>query len=297
MGTAQFAVIDVETTGFGRNDRVIEIGVVHVDADLNIEREWSSLVNPRRDVGPTWVHGLRGGDLDTAPSFDDLADELIHALAGRVIVAHNAAFDRRMLNQELERHQKPALPEGLCTYKQTRLKLVDACQQHGIALRDHHSALADARATAALFAKVWTTMPAASQRQQLATTEPVVSLAGGGSGRSRARPRTAAPSVVASEGASLSIHQLRNKTIAFSGDSNLQLTDGRALKRPLARQLVAEAGMTNAVDITHGVDYLVTPDIASPSKKARHARSKGVTIIDEIDFWRALNVATCPRRG
>ncbi len=297
MGATQFAVIDVETTGFGRDDRVIEIGVVHVDASLKVKNEWSSLVNPGRDVGPTWVHGLRAGDLVAAPSFDGLADELFSRLAGRVIVAHNAAFDRRMLNQELKSHQKPELPEGLCTYKLTRLKLIDACRQHGVALRDHHSALADARATAALFAKVWPTMTSDAQQHQLAATGPVASRADGSSARSRAVARTASPAVMASTKTALSINQLRNKTIAFTGDSNLQLTDGRALKRQLARQLVASAGLNNAVEVTHSVDYLVTPDIASPSKKARHARSKGVTIIDEIEFWQALNVATSPRRG
>ncbi len=74
-----------------------------------------------------------------------------------------------------------------------------------------------------------------------------------------------------------------------------QLSDGRALKRPLARALVVSAGMKTAVDITHAVDYLVTADVGSSSKKARHARSKGVTIIDEIDFWQMLDVATVPR--
>jgi DNA polymerase III epsilon subunit-like protein len=48
-----FAVIDFETTGLvpERTDRVVEIGVVLTDDNGHIEHEWTTLVNPHRDVG------------------------------------------------------------------------------------------------------------------------------------------------------------------------------------------------------------------------------------------------------
>ncbi|WP_143026021.1 exonuclease domain-containing protein [Leucobacter chromiiresistens] len=60
-----FAVIDFETTGFvpERNDRVVEVGVVLLDETGQQEHSWTTLVNPRRDVGASHVHGISGGDL------------------------------------------------------------------------------------------------------------------------------------------------------------------------------------------------------------------------------------------
>ena len=54
-----FAVIDVETTGFGKSDRVVEAAVVLLDPNnLNIVDEFETLVNPLRDIGAIHVHGI-----------------------------------------------------------------------------------------------------------------------------------------------------------------------------------------------------------------------------------------------
>ena len=59
-----FAVIDFETTGISpeRGDRVTEVGLVLTDDFGAIEYEWSTLVNPRRDVGASHIHGLTARD-------------------------------------------------------------------------------------------------------------------------------------------------------------------------------------------------------------------------------------------
>lgn len=58
------AVIDFETTGLvpERADRVVEVGIVLTDDDGGIEHEWTTLVNPHRDVGASHIHSpqLRG---------------------------------------------------------------------------------------------------------------------------------------------------------------------------------------------------------------------------------------------
>ena len=57
------AVVDVETTGLfpSRHDRIIEIGIVVIRPDGDVSVEFESLVNPKRDIGPTSVHGLTSG--------------------------------------------------------------------------------------------------------------------------------------------------------------------------------------------------------------------------------------------
>jgi DNA polymerase-3 subunit epsilon len=165
MAYKGFAVIDFETTGFSpqHHHRVIEIGLVHVSPDGVIEREFETVLNPGRDLGPTHVHGLRGADVKHAPTFEAIADQLIGHLRGRVLVAHNARFETTFLRAELAR-LGIASPiddaDALCTMKlaKTHLpgagtKLADCCSALGIALEDAHEALADARATASLLGK------------------------------------------------------------------------------------------------------------------------------------------------
>jgi hypothetical protein len=72
---ALIAVIDLETTGLNPylNDRIIELGAVVIDQDGAILREFTTLVNPERDIGPTRIHGLRTSDVADAPRFRQVA--------------------------------------------------------------------------------------------------------------------------------------------------------------------------------------------------------------------------------
>src|SRR6185437_1255200 len=86
---AGFAVVDVETTGlFPTRDRVVEVAVVHLDPDERVTGEFSTLIDPRRDVGPTRIHGIRASDVTGAPTFEAAAATIGQLLAGRVFVAH-----------------------------------------------------------------------------------------------------------------------------------------------------------------------------------------------------------------
>lgn len=160
LGDTSFAVIDLETTGFAGHldDRVVELAVVHTDARGRITNRWSTLVNPGRAAGPTQVHGLRSDDLSNAPHFAELTDWLTDLLAGRVIVAHNAAYDLAFLTTEYERADvDPRDWATLCTLELNRrlgtadsLTLESCCAAYGITLNAGHTALGDATATAHL---------------------------------------------------------------------------------------------------------------------------------------------------
>lgn len=159
-----YAVIDTETTGFGATDRVIEVGVVLLDDRLVHEGEWSTLINPGRGPGPTWVHGITSADLVGAPAFRDMVNDLMDVIAGRTLVGHNLKFDIRMLGYELTRCGMPGLPDGLCTLKIAGGTLTVACKAAGVQIVDKHRALGDARATAELFRYHWSGMTSESKR-------------------------------------------------------------------------------------------------------------------------------------
>lgn len=157
-----YAVLDVETTGLrpAWHDRVIEIGIVLLDSAGAVTEEWGSLVNPSRDLGPQRIHRITAADVRHAPGFAEVAGKLAELLCGRVVVAHNLAFDAMFLAAEFRRagYAVPLDPAaGVCTMRWAPRFLPDAprnlagcCALAEVPLSGHHDALVDARAAAGL---------------------------------------------------------------------------------------------------------------------------------------------------
>ncbi len=160
-----FAVVDVETTGFiPDEERIVEIGVVVLDGAGHEVGSFSTLVDPGRDPGPTHIHGITAAMVAGAPTFARIRPYLCGLLSGRVLVGHNVdQFDLAFLRAECRRSGGAgAVPGPLATVDTLQLAqdylgmrgratLVDCCGQYGLSWDDHHSALGDARVTAALF--------------------------------------------------------------------------------------------------------------------------------------------------
>jgi DNA polymerase-3 subunit epsilon len=155
-----FAVIDVETTGLYpyRHDRIVEVAAVMMGPDGIVLREFTSLVNPERDIGPTSIHGLVASDVAAAPRFGDIAGRLLETVDGCVALAgHNIRFDRSFLAVEFSR-MGHAFPDGplLCTLELAGGgSLSSCCGDYGIPCSGGvHTALHDARVTAQLLAAI-----------------------------------------------------------------------------------------------------------------------------------------------
>lgn len=99
-------VVDTETTGLSKADRVIEVGVVFGEG-AEATGDWSCLVNPGCSVEgnrAAQVHGITDAELADAPSFAQVAEQVADLLflPGRQVWAYNAPFDHRMLMSELD---------------------------------------------------------------------------------------------------------------------------------------------------------------------------------------------------
>ncbi|MCA9936894.1 MAG: 3'-5' exonuclease, partial [Anaerolineales bacterium] len=97
-----FVAVDVETTGFDpEREFIIEVGVI-VFRDHDILDEFTSLVNPGRDVPPeiTRLTGITQAMVDDAPSMFTLRSRLRPLLANHIIIGHNVDFDLGFLNAE-----------------------------------------------------------------------------------------------------------------------------------------------------------------------------------------------------
>jgi DNA polymerase-3 subunit epsilon len=157
-----FAVVDVETTGMraGASDRITEIAVVVVHGGRR-EVVFDSLVNPGRPIPPAIcaITNITNDMVQHAPTFAEVADQVLAALAGRVFVAHNARFDWGFISAEVRRARDLALDgPRLCTVRLARrlVKGVRSCgldnltQYFGFANPARHRAAGDALVTADL---------------------------------------------------------------------------------------------------------------------------------------------------
>lgn len=161
-----YAIIDTETTGLSlRNDRIIELAVIGLDADGDKEWEWCSLINPERDTGhgmAVRIHQIYPRDVADAPTFSEFSGHIADILRGRAVIAHNARFDLTMLGAEFSRLGVtiPSLTH-ICTADMARdcgfrpWRLENCCTVLGIELEGAHHALADARATWRLAQKLF----------------------------------------------------------------------------------------------------------------------------------------------
>jgi len=154
------AIMDVETTGLNpyRHDRVIEVAVVLVLPGQGIAKEFATLVNPGRDVGPTRIHGITATDIVDAPRFADIAANLAGVLGGAtVLVGHNVRFDVSFLKSEYMR-VGVEMPHYATLDTMTLAgggTLTACCAEHGVEYDGRaHAALHDARATACLLEKI-----------------------------------------------------------------------------------------------------------------------------------------------
>jgi len=156
-----YAIVDIETTGgFADTHRITEVAIYHHDG-MQITDHYHTLVNPGRDI-PYFITGLTGIDasmVKDAPLFEEIADEVLRQLEGRIFVAHNAHFDYSFLRKELEEAGRNWSARKLCTVRLSR-KIVPGLKSYslgrlaehfGIIITDRHRATGDAEATARIF--------------------------------------------------------------------------------------------------------------------------------------------------
>lgn len=154
---ARIAAIDVETTGFDTDrDRIIEIGIVQM-VDGEVIDRYSRLINAGVPIPKAVreITGIQESDLESAPPFSEVAEEVRGRLVDHCIVAYNIAFDRAFVAAELRRCGL-SWPEGptldplvfaraLLPWLKNK-RLGDVAAELGVDLEEAHRALHDAEA-------------------------------------------------------------------------------------------------------------------------------------------------------
>jgi len=154
-GADRFAIVDTETTGVYASDRIVEVAIITLGLDGEVHERWETLVQPERGMSAEFIHGISAAMVADAPSWAEISGDVALRLDGACLVAHNVAFDVRMLRSEYQRLGGELIaPRSVDTLRATGARLSVACEHYGISLDGAHRASADAWACARLLEAV-----------------------------------------------------------------------------------------------------------------------------------------------
>ena len=106
-------VLDTETTGLdpGTGDKIVEIGAVELWNHLPTGKTFHKYLNPERNMPEEAqaVHGLTEDFLRDKPLFSQIVDDFLRFIKDSKLIIHNASFDMKFINAELELAKKSKL--------------------------------------------------------------------------------------------------------------------------------------------------------------------------------------------
>lgn len=156
-------VLDFETTGLSpaMGDRAIEIGAVLIEQGRITDR-FQQLMNPGRRISAfiESYTGISNAMVSGADSCESVMAEFADFIADHNLVAHNASFDKKFLDAELDRASAGYRGSFACSMLIARRLYPDAPNHKlGTLVKYHqlpsdgvfHRALADAEMTAHLW--------------------------------------------------------------------------------------------------------------------------------------------------
>lgn len=156
-----YAILDIETTGGKFNEEgITEIAIYKFDG-YEVVDQFISLVNPEKPIQEFVVKltGINNKMLRNAPKFYEVAKRIVEITKDCILVAHNSAFDYRILRTEFERLGFDFERNTLCTVELSQ-QLIENLPSYslgkltktlGIPIVDRHRANGDALATVQLF--------------------------------------------------------------------------------------------------------------------------------------------------
>ena len=156
-----YAILDIETTGGKFNEEGITEIAIHKFDGHTVVDSFISLVNPEREIQEFVVKltGINSKMLRNAPKFYEIAKRIVEITKDCTLVAHNSAFDYRILKTEFRRLEYDYNRNTLCTVELSKVLIPDESSYSlgklvkslGIPITDRHRANGDALATVQLF--------------------------------------------------------------------------------------------------------------------------------------------------
>jgi len=163
---ADAVVLDVETTGLDpRSARIVQIGAVKLHPEAGEPDIFVTFVKPDVVIpaSATAIHHIAAADVADAPPIAEALRDLLRYLGERPLIGHAVAFDIAVLAAEAKRAGVLwRRPRSLDTRHLAELvaptlpsfTIETLCSWLGLAVDMRHSAIGDARMTAAIFGRL-----------------------------------------------------------------------------------------------------------------------------------------------
>lgn len=209
-------VLDTETTGLdpAEGHRIVEIGAVELFNHLPTGRTYHQYINPERPMPKEAleVHGLGDDFLRDKPVFAAIAAAFLEFIAESQLIIHNAAFDMRFLNFELQRCGLAVLPTARATdtlmisrqkFPGSPASLDALCRRFGVdnSGREKHGALLDSEILAEVYLELIGGRQPDFALKTVAQTRSRDDVRNGTEWRPSPRPEALAPRITAAESA------------------------------------------------------------------------------------------------
>jgi len=162
-----FVSVDLETTGLNqKKDEILAIGAVPIlGTRIMAGESYYTLIKPSKfRIDTIRIHGLNPKELENAPEFSEIAEEVFRMIKDRIIVGYAVEIDYNFLkrafknegymlkNQTLDVIE---LERAVCYILGERpiseMTLDNLAKKYGIKTPYRHNALADAFITAQIF--------------------------------------------------------------------------------------------------------------------------------------------------
>ncbi|MDB5273115.1 MAG: dnaQ [Chitinophagaceae bacterium] len=155
-----YAIVDIETTGgYASGNNITEIAIFRFDGKKVVDC-YHTLINPEQRI-PVFITSLTGITtemVEAAPTFAEVAQDILDFTEGCIFVAHNVNFDFTFLKQSFKSLDMSFERKKLCTVRLSRkifpqlpsYSLGNLCGSLNIEITDRHRAKGDAGATVKL---------------------------------------------------------------------------------------------------------------------------------------------------
>ncbi len=159
-----YAIVDIETTGGHASANGITEIAIHVHDGERVVQHFTTLINPEMRI-PSFITALTGINnamVASAPTFEEIAPQILEILQENIFVAHNVNFDYSFVHHHLKKAGYELNVKKLCTVRLARkaipglpsYSLGKLCRSLKIEVDGRHRADGDAAATVKLFDRI-----------------------------------------------------------------------------------------------------------------------------------------------
>ncbi len=136
-------------------DRIIEVGILRVEKGRMVKK-YQTLINPQMYISPfiSQFTGISQKQLENAPTFEDVKEDIFSYFEDSFFVAHNVRFDYGFIKNEFKRYGITFSSKYFCSARLSRLlfpqhhhhNLDSIIERFGLDCQNRHRAYDDAKA-------------------------------------------------------------------------------------------------------------------------------------------------------